>query len=1082
MKKAVSRVLCFVLSSLMAFYCVDLTALAYEGPESVNAENTIVSESSFDDENDEEVLIIDSGDDELIVEDFSDNSIQEDEEIAGTEESSDEEVADDENSEDAINDFDENSDDETNEIVENSEDAINDFAENSDDEINEIVENSDDEINDDIENSEDVADDSSDEIATEDAVESEEVVEIPQTVSEIEIDEDEIFYVEDFDNDSLLYDYLDSKISGSKNTVYFSGNMSGNKLSGINQLMYEKAKNLFVRVANGEEEYCVSELKFSELGIDTEKSYTAAELGVSSIVNSDGGLSDEAKTAIKKKYGLDTYNSSEIFKAVLRDCPYERYWMGLQCSTNGIGYRQTSENGEYKISLYGDNLSIYFKVSADYVSTKGVYYVDTTKTKAVSKAIDKVNSIVEKAKDSSDLEKVKYYKNQICQLTDYNYDAANDSNIEYGNPWQLIWIFDGDPNTKVVCEGYAKGFAYLCEKTAFSDAGIYCYLVTGNANNGPHMWNILHWSDNKNYLVDIAFCDTANSDAFFMKNPVSGTAGSDYAFNSSGSKVYYYFDSETKKAYTVKELTLNVEIYAELTDFYVNYDSNIIAGKPATFTVLKQGGTSNCQYKLDYIKPTGQGVYGGTQFLTTHMFETTFDSAGTYELKFTIKDVGDGNKSVSDTISVQVYEDKNAAKVTGLFKRDDGKWIYFKDGVRQSNYTGLVYHTDGNWYYVQKGEIVWGVNTLVQYNGTWYYVKNSTVNFGFTGIFGYGGTDYYIQKGVLKWGVDGLVSVSGTWYYLKNSAVQKNYSNLVYHNGSWYYVQKGILVWGVNTLVQYNGTWYYVKNSKVDFNFTGIFGYGGTDYYIQKGVLKWGVEGLVNYNGTWYYVKNSAVQKNYSNLVYHSGSWYYVQKGILVWGVNTLVQYNGTWYYVKNSTVDFNYTGIFTYGGTDYYIQKGAIKWGVNGLTNVGGTWYYLKNSALQKGYTGLVQLGSSWYYVQKGVLKWGENTLVQYNGTWYYVKNSTVDFTFTGVFEYGGTDYYIQKGAIKWGVNGLTNVGGTWYYLKNSAVVKGYTGLVEYNNTLYYVQKGVLKWGYYGTVTYNGKKYDVRNSTANKQ
>ena len=359
MKKAVSRVLCFVLSSLMAFYCVDLTALAYEGPESVNAENTIVSESSFDDENDEEVLIIDSGDDELIVEDFSDNLNQEDEEIAGTEEPTDEEVSDDENSEDAINDFDENSDDETNEIVENSEDVINDFEENSEDETDVILQNSDEEINDDIENSEDVADDSSDEIATEDAVESEEVVEIPQTVSEIEIDEDEIFYVEDFDNDSLLSGYLDSKISGSKNTVYFSGNMSGNKLSGINQLMYEKAKNLFVRVANGEEEYCVSELKFSELGIDTEKSYTAAELGVSSIVNSDGGLSDEAKTAIKKKYGLDTYNSSEIFKAVLRDCPYERYWMGLQCSTNGIGYRQTSENGEYKISLYGDNLSIY---------------------------------------------------------------------------------------------------------------------------------------------------------------------------------------------------------------------------------------------------------------------------------------------------------------------------------------------------------------------------------------------------------------------------------------------------------------------------------------------------------------------------------------------------------------------------------------------------------------------------------------------------------------------------------------------------------------------------------------------------
>lgn len=28
---------------------------------------------------------------------------------------------------------------------------------------------------------------------------------------------------------------------------------------------------------------------------------------------------------------------------------------------------------------------------------------------------------------------------------------------------ELIWVFDGDSSTNVVCEGYAKAFQYLCD-------------------------------------------------------------------------------------------------------------------------------------------------------------------------------------------------------------------------------------------------------------------------------------------------------------------------------------------------------------------------------------------------------------------------------------------------------------------------------------------------------------------------------------------------------------------------------------------------------------------------------------------
>ena len=58
-----------------------------------------------------------------------------------------------------------------------------------------------------------------------------------------------------------------------------------------------------------------------------------------------------------------------------------------------------------------------------------------------------------------DYGKLCYFRDAICSLTDYNHEAVADK--VYGDPWQLVWVFDGKPNTKVVCEGYAKAFQYL---------------------------------------------------------------------------------------------------------------------------------------------------------------------------------------------------------------------------------------------------------------------------------------------------------------------------------------------------------------------------------------------------------------------------------------------------------------------------------------------------------------------------------------------------------------------------------------------------------------------------------------------
>ena len=86
--------------------------------------------------------------------------------------------------------------------------------------------------------------------------------------------------------------------------------------------------------------------------------------------------------------------------------------------------------------------------------------------------------------------------------------------MAYGNPWQLIWVFDNDDSTNVVCEGYSKAFQYLCDKGFAGSSTISCDTVTGTMGGatgaGNHMWNLVT-IDGDSYLADITNSDTAYS-------------------------------------------------------------------------------------------------------------------------------------------------------------------------------------------------------------------------------------------------------------------------------------------------------------------------------------------------------------------------------------------------------------------------------------------------------------------------------------------------------------------------------------------------------------------------------------------
>lgn len=94
-------------------------------------------------------------------------------------------------------------------------------------------------------------------------------------------------------------------------------------------------------------------------------------------------------------------------------------------------------------------------------------------------------------------DRIKYFHDTIIAGCEYDTPAKNNPNAfpeSYEAYGALV-------NNKAVCEGYAKAFKILCDRS-----GIPCVLVGGTAKNQPHMWNYV-MIDGKYYLVDCTFDD-----------------------------------------------------------------------------------------------------------------------------------------------------------------------------------------------------------------------------------------------------------------------------------------------------------------------------------------------------------------------------------------------------------------------------------------------------------------------------------------------------------------------------------------------------------------------------------------------
>ena len=414
-----------------------------------------------------------------------------------------------------------------------------------------------------------------------------------------------------------------------------------------------------------------------------------SEWGITGAVISAGTLTAEASAAIEAAFNLDA-----LMQRMLSEMPYELYWFD---KTEGIGM-------SYGVSLSGEiltvknlKLSMYISQAYAKINEGGATYdpftADTARTSAAKRAAENATQVVAANTAKSDHEKLKAYLNYIKDAVSYNNEAANNNATPYGDPWQIIYVFDNNPSTNVVCEGYAKAFKYLCDLSSFSESDLFCSLVTGTmtvgTSAGPHMWNIVTVGG-RNYLVDVTNCDTGTvgaPDKLFLCGAAENVPSEKYTATAGSQSIVYEYDAKTLSDYASSDLKLEE----------MPYSPTSVSGLTVSGTIRSYGSASeNITVTLVPIggSPLVKSVTGSS---VTYSF--TGVSAGNYTLK--VEKKGHAPWTESITVSNQnIYGKYVTVYLWGDVNRDgDVTAADAQEIQRKAAGLSSVFSTDPNTAY-----------------------------------------------------------------------------------------------------------------------------------------------------------------------------------------------------------------------------------------------------------------------------------------------------------------------------------------------------------------------------------------------
>lgn len=341
-----------------------------------------------------------------------------------------------------------------------------------------------------------------------------------------------------------------------------------------------------------------------------------------------------------------------IIDCLLVDHPYELYWYDKTVGTK-VSYSASSIGQQASIT----EIIFTFTVAAAYQEGNNLT-VSAAQATAAGNAALAAKGIADQYAALSPYEQMSAFMREICNLTDYDHSAV--SGTAYGDPWQIIHVFDNNPSTNVVCEGYAKAFQYLCDLN-----GLTCYTVTGTMSGGTgaglHMWNIVTL-DGQNYLVDVTNSDagTVGQNGGLFLAGTSGDVTNGYTFQAGGASISYTYDQEQINLYGNTILTLassnytpsqtvpTVTVSSTAQNVTYGYDS---ASAPQLMAAIQNVDGTGATYQWYQVDAQGNATPVSGATAASYTLPTGL-GAGTYTYYCQVT-VG-GQTGVSSRITVTV--------------------------------------------------------------------------------------------------------------------------------------------------------------------------------------------------------------------------------------------------------------------------------------------------------------------------------------------------------------------------------------------------------------------------------------------
>ena len=526
-------------------------------------------------------------------------------------------------------------------------------------------------------------------------------------------------------NDELAAGYINSKMSTGRRLLKAT-RRAYDYLSVNEKLFYNYLLERIQEVANGERESTMFDVPLdNSLGGNTELRYTAEDLGIESIYDYWG---DVPQTVADKMYECIIQQCKKAVNAIMSDWPYELYWynkdVGTSFSAVG-GYLPQDEyiypNGSCTVGMFvSENYAI------DPAPDGKNLRVDTQRYgQAVAPAIENAQNIVTQYESKNNYQRLLGYKNEICRLASYNDEAAQNPSTPYGDPWQLIWVFDGYDETKVVCEGYAKAFKYLNDQSKNGTASV--ILAEGTMNGGNHMWNIVTMEDGLNYLVDVTNCDDREDgyvgigwpDLLFLAGAESGSVSEGYIFLGIGdNQVHYVY--EDGLPFSDEQLIISSTGYLEshglIPEFELTADGQereepyeIGLYQTVTFEGCAKDAAS-VDLQIWFSETSGQ-VYSTTGYTMTQAY--FWDQPGTYDVTFIAHYADKDDRA--ESISVIVTADgtpEEAQVIVAPWHEGENLALALELDPETAMYSVYVINVNNICYQVEKKSIAGNTNLI----------------------------------------------------------------------------------------------------------------------------------------------------------------------------------------------------------------------------------------------------------------------------------------------------------------------------------------------------------------------------------